>query len=247
MFKTVIVDDDIKQIRTLKKMLQEHCPLIELIGEAKSIQSAYRLIEKEQPALVFIDIILSRGNTFDMLDKLKEHNFEVIFTTLNEKHSYKAIKYNALDYLIKPVSIIQLKGAIDKAIKKITEKKVNEQLSLMIANIKSVQSNLQKIAVPTLEGFVFVQIDEIIRCEAKGTYTYIYTTKKERIIASKNIKEYEAFLPQKNFFRIHNSHLININRIVKYNKGRGGTITMEDGTQIEVATRRKNEFLELFM
>ncbi len=246
MFKTIIVDEDIKIVQALKKLLIEHCPMIELVGEARSLPVAFKLIQKIKPALVILDVVISKQSTFQLLDKLKDNHIEFVFISAHEKYSYKAIKYNAIDYLIKPVNLAQVKVAMDKAIKKISEKQVNHHLSLMIANIKSVQSQFQKIAVPTLEGFIFVLIDDIIRCEAKGVYTYIYTTKKERIIASKNIKEYEEFLPQKKFFRIHNSHLVNINRMLRYSKGRGGMVVMEDGTQIEVATRRKSDFLELF-
>ena len=131
--------------------------------------------------------------------------------------------------------------------KNLSIKKANEYHELLAKNINGNQSSKsKKFAVPTIEGLVFVKMDEIIRFEANGTYTNIYTVKKEKIVASKNVKEFEDILPKNQFFRIHNSHLVNINRLDKYTKGRGGTITMEDGTQIEVASRRKNDFLEIF-
>jgi two-component system LytT family response regulator len=247
MYRTIIVEDDVKHIRSLKKMVHEHCPQIEIVGEAKNVTDAYKLINELGPDLVFLDIILHKQTAFDLLDKLMPFDFEVIFITSYEKYTLKAIKYAALDYLIKPLVVKELQAATKKAVKRIFEKYVNHQLDLLMTNVKAVQNNLnQKIAVPTVEGFVFIQMQDIIRCEAHGAYTYIFTNKKDKVIASKNIKEYEEILPKNFFFRIHNSHLININRMLRYNKGRGGTVTMEDGTQIEVASRRRGEFLKLF-
>ena len=247
MFKTIIVEDEEKYTRILKKMLLENCPQIEIVGEASDIESAFELINETNPDLVLLDIVLPNGTAFDLLDRLMPINFEIIFITSYDSYSFKAIKYSALDYLLKPVNIKELQTATKKAIKKISGKYINQQLDLLMSNIKTVQNNKNhKLAVPTVEGFVFILMIDIIRCEAKGTYTYIYTKNKEIIISSKNIKEYEEILPKLNFFRIHNSHLINTDRILRYNKGRGGTVTMEDGTQIEVASRRRSDFLNMF-
>ena len=247
MFKTIIVEDEEKYTRILKKMLLENCPQIEIVGEASDIESAFELINETNPDLVLLDIVLPNGTAFDLLDRLMPINFEIIFITSYDNYSFKAIKYSALDYLLKPVNIKELQTATKKAIKKISGKYVNQQLDLLMSNIKAVQNNKNhKLAVPTVEGFVFILMIDIIRCEAKGTYTYIYTKNKDIIISSKNIKEYEEILPKLNFFRIHNSHLINTDRILRYNKGRGGTVTMEDGTQIEVASRRRSDFLNMF-
>ena len=247
MFKTIIVEDEEKYTRILKKMLLENCPQIEIVGEASDIESAFELINETNPDLVLLDIVLPNGTAFDLLDRLMPINFEIIFITSYDSYSFKAIKYSALDYLLKPVNIKELQTATKKAIKKISGKYINQQLDLLMSNIKTVQNNKNhKLAVPTVEGFVFILMIDIIRCEAKGTYTYIYTKNKDIIISSKNIKEYEEILPKLNFFRIHNSHLINTDRILRYNKGRGGTVTMEDGTQIEVASRRRSDFLNMF-
>jgi two-component system LytT family response regulator len=247
MFNTVIIEDDLKQVAEIKKIVNQHCPQIELIGEAYDIESGYSLIKELKPDLILLDIVMPSGTGFDLLDKLMPFDFEVIFITKHESHSFKAIKYSALDYILKPVNIQELKKASEKAIKKITAKYMKQQLDLLMTNIKNVQTSLsQKIAVPTTGGFVFILLHDIVRCEANGSYTIIYVGKKEKIMASKNIKEYESILPKTHFFRIHNSHLVNINRILRYNKGRGGSVTMEDGTEIEVATRRRSDFLNLF-
>lgn len=245
MLNTVIVDDEPKNLRILKKLLQDYCPKIKVCGEATDVKMAYNVIKELKPSLVLLDIEMPYGNAFDLLDSLRPIDFEIIFITAFDNYSLKAFKYSAIDYLLKPVDITELQDATDKAIQKISNNNINEQVELLLNNFKNPQNNLQKIAIPTLDGFVFIHVDEIIRCEANGAYTFIYVANSEKIIASKGIKEYEEILPQAVFCRIHNSHLVNLNRIKKYNKGRGGTVIMEDGATLEVASRRRDEFLSM--
>ncbi len=247
MFKTVIVESDVKQLNILKKILINSSPQINIVGEVTELSKASDVILNTSPDLVIINLVSQQKKYFDLLEALMPIDFEIIFISSNEKSSLKAIKYNPIDYLISPIKQNELQNAIKKAIQKITDKYVSQQLELLLSNIKSAKNiNLHKIAVPTLEGFIFIELDHIIRCEANGAYTIIYTTNKQKILASKSIKEYEEILPSYQFFRIHNSHLVNINRMMKYNKGRGGSVTMEDGTQIEVASRRRSDFLKMF-
>ena len=246
MFNTIIIDDDPQAILRLRKLLVDYCPLIDVVDTSTDFESAYIKIKELKPSLILLDVVLPQGDAFELLDKLMPIDFEIIFITELDNYSMKALKYSALDYLLKPVELNDLQYAINKAIQKIKQKNVNHQLELFLANVKTAQKDNYKIAIPTLEGYVFLEINDIIRCEANGTYTSIYTIKKEKIVASKNIKEYEEMLPEKKFFRVHNSHLVNMNRIVKYTKGRGGTITMEDGAEVDVASRRRGDFLEMF-
>ncbi len=246
MFKTVIVDDEPKNLRILKKLLQDFCPQIQVAGEAGDVKSAFSVITDLKPELVILDIEMPYGNAFDLLDSLMPIDFEIIFITAFDSYSLKAFKYSALDYLLKPVDISELQAATDKAVQKISGKNINQQLSVLLSNFKNAQNSLQKIAIPTMEGFVFINVEDIIRCESHGSYTIIFATGNEKITASRNIKEYEELLPTSIFCRIHNSHLVNLNRIKKYSKGRGGTVIMEDGTVIEVASRRRDEFLNMF-
>lgn len=247
MFKTIIVEDNEEHVHGIKKIVINNCPQLELVGVANDIDSAYNLIVDKKPDLVLLDIVLQKNTAFELLDKLMPIDFEIIFITTYDKYSLKAIKYATLDYLIKPVDPNELELATKKAIKKIIAKHANNQLDILMSNVKAFQYSVNlKIAVPTLEGYVFIEIMDIIRCEANGAYTYIFLNNKSTIIASKNIKEYEDLLPKRFFFRIHNSHLVNINRMQRYTKGRGGTVTMEDGSQIEVASRRRDDFLKMF-
>jgi len=247
MIKTLIIEDEAKISRILKKMISENCPHLLISGIAKEKDVAIKMIREHNPDLVFMNTTLSKSNAFDILDKMGSFGFEVIFVTNLEKYSYKAIKYRALDYILTPFSAQDIIQATQRATERIAEKQVSHQLNELLGNLKTNGvSNNHKIAIPTVEGFVFILMQDIIRCEANGAYTCIHTTKKEKIIASRNIKEYEFILPKNQFFRIHNSHLVNINCMLRYNKGRGGTVTMEDGTEIEVASRRRGEFLSFF-
>ena len=246
MFKTVIVDDEPKNLRILKKLLQDFCPQIQVVGEAGDVKMAFDVIQELKPELVILDIEMPYGNAFDLLDSLMPIDFEIIFITAFDNYSLKAFKYSALDYLLKPVDISELQAAAEKAIQKITGKNINQQVALLLSNFKNPQNNLQKIAIPTMDGFVFMNVEDIIRCEANGAYTFIHTVRNEKITASRSIKEYEELLPSSIFCRIHNSHLVNLNKIKKYSKGRGGTVIMEDGAILEVASRRRDEFLAMF-
>lgn len=246
MVKALIVDDEPRNIRILHGLLTEYCPQVQVAGEAQDAESAIRLIRTEQPDLVFLDIEMPYGNGFDLLDKVMPVNFEIVFITAFNEYTLKAFKYSALDYLLKPVSIEELKAAVQKAEKRLQQKQLNQQLENLLFNLKKSQSNLHKIAVPWMDGLIFMPVNEIIRFEAKAGYSHIFARDQRKFLCSKTIKEYEDLLPEDIFYRIHNSHVINLNYIRKYHKGRGGIIEMEDGAMIEVASRRKDEFLAKF-
>jgi two-component system, LytTR family, response regulator len=244
--RAIIIDDEPKNVRILKKLLEDYCPQIEVAGFAGDAKAAYTTIREIKPELVFLDIEMPYGNAFDLLDKLLPVDFEIIFITAFDDYTLKAFKYSALDYLLKPVDIDELKAAVKKAVEKIAGKNINLQLGNLLSNLKNNQVTLQKIALPAADGIVFINVEEIIRCEASGNYTIIFADSKEKITASKTIKDYEELLPPGIFCRIHNSHIINLNRIKKYHRGRGGFVVMDDGTSIEVASRRRDEFLAKF-
>ncbi len=243
MIKTIIIDDEPKSIRILSTMLRDYCPCVTVLGIAQRAQEAIPLIRQTEPDLVFLDIEMPLGNGFDILDQLRPVNFEVIFVTAFNEYSLKAFRYSVLDYLIKPVSIEELQEAVQKAMRNIQLKNFNGRLDNFLQNLKKPSLRLQKIALPAREGVVLVPIPDIIRCEARREYTSFIIKNREKIISSKNIKENEELLPEDMFFRVHNSHLINLNYIKVYHRGRGGHVEMEDGTMIEVATRRKEELL----
>jgi len=219
---------------------------VNIVAEAGDANKGIEAILQAKPDLVFLDIEMPYGSAFDMLDKLYPVNFEIIFVTAFNSYMLKAFKYSALDYLLKPVNIEELITAVNKAADKVNFKNFNKQIFNLLENLKKAQPSTSRLAIPSQGGLAFIQVDDIIRCQAEGGYTFFFTKTREKVVSVKNIKEYEELLPDSVFFRIHNSHLINLNYIRKYHKGRGGYVEMEDGFMIEVATRRKDEFLAKF-
>ncbi len=245
MLKVVTVDDEPKNLRIIKELLKEYCPQVAHIGEADNIYTAHDLIKALQPDLVLLDIEMPHGNAFDLLDKIMPVNFEIVFVTAFDSYSLKAFKYSALDYLLKPVDIAELKAVVARAELRMGQKNMNEQLKFLMQNIKQPAGGLQKIAVPTFKDQLdFIDFQSILYCEASGAYTYIFTVDGQKLISSKNLKEYEEILPEHTFFRLHHSYLINLNKVKKYHKGRGGEVEMENGTFLEVSTRRKDDFMK---
>lgn len=245
MTTAIIVDDEAVNIEILKALLQDSCKEISIMGEATNIDKAEQLIKQENPAIVFLDVEMPNGNGFELLDRFHNIDFETIFITAHNDYSLRAIKYSALDYLLKPVNIDELKIAVQKAIKKRDGSQLKQQITLLLENLQSKNASLQKIAVPTQQGFDFITTEQIILCEASGNYTIFYTTDNQKVVSSKNIKDYEDILPANLFFRVHYSYIININRVKRYYKGRGGYVIMDNDAKIEVAQRRREEFLAL--
>jgi two-component system, LytTR family, response regulator len=243
MIRAIIVDDEPGSVFTLQKLLESYCPGIMVTATANDIEKAAELIRSQPPDLLFLDIEMPRGNGFDLLELLRPVHFEVVFVTAFNEYSIKAFKYSALDYLLKPLSISDLQEATEKAAKKIKEKNVHLRIENLLNNLSGKNSLLQKITLPTQEGLLFVPVNNIIRCEASRNYTCIYINSGEKIIVSKTLKEYEELLPGEIFCRVHHAHLINLNYVKKYHKGRGGYIEMDDGASIEVSVRKKEEFM----
>jgi two-component system LytT family response regulator len=244
MIKTLIVDDEPKNIRILRGLLQNYCPQIQLVGEANGFHNALELIESTKPDLLFLDIEMPYGNAFDLLEKIMPVKFEIIFVTAFDEYALKAFKYSALDYLLKPVNIDELKIAVSKAEQKLNQKNINLHLNNLISNFK--KTELQKIALPLLEGLIFVPVSEITYLHARGSYTDVHLHDGNVHTTARTIKDYEDMLSPEIFCRVHHSYLININHIKKYSKGRGGLLEMEDGALIEVSIRKKDEFLARF-
>lgn len=246
MISAILVDDEPRNLRILKNLLEEFCPLVKVVGEAESSETAIALIRNSQPDLVFLDIEMPFGNAFDLLDRLMPVNFQVIFVTAFDNYALKAFRYCALDYLLKPLDIDDLKTAVQKVSERVKEKNMDQKLDIFLKNIKGGKFSQQKIGLPTNDGLFFTNVENIIRCEASGSYTIIYLADKQKFVVSKSLKEYEDMLPEEDFCRIHHSHIVNLAYVKKYFKGRGGYIEMQDNTSIEVSTRKRDEFLSKF-
>ncbi|HVV07268.1 MAG TPA: LytTR family DNA-binding domain-containing protein [Puia sp.] len=244
MIRTVLIDDEIDSIRVLQRLLEGYCPEVCIVGKADGVEMGVHTIQSTKPDLVFLDIEMTHGNAFDLLNQLQPIGFQVIFVTAFDNYAIRAFKYSAVDYLLKPIDIDDLQASLGRVMQRVQGKTFLDQMETLLYNVETFQLTQQKMAVPTLTGLVFIPIKDIMRFEAKGSYTTIFLTNTEQIIATRNIKEYEDLLPAAIFCRVHNSHIINLHKIQKYHKGRGGYVVMEDGTNIEVASRRREEFLQ---
>ncbi len=245
MYKAVIVDDENRSVETLKSIIQQFCSdEVEVTGTANSVQEAYPLILATSPDIVFLDVEMPHGSGFDLLEKFTKPTFEVVFTTGFDHYAVTAIKFSALDYLLKPINIEEVREAISKAKKRIEGKHTQHNLEHLIQNLRHPRDKTNKIPISVVNGFQFVPVNTIVYCEADDDYTYVHLTENQKLTVSKNIKEFEDILANYDFFRIHHSYLINRDYIKRYIKGEGGTILTEQGNELPVSRRRKPEFLE---
>lgn len=242
----MIVDDEPGNIITLVELLKGYCPDVMVSGTAENIRSAEEMIRNEKPDLVFLDIEMPYGNGFDLLEKIRPVDFEVIFVTAFDNYAVKAFRYAAIDYILKPVNIVELQGAVDKVVKRFAEKSINNKVELLLSSLKNNQPELKRIALPTQEGLQFESYADILYLEANANYTFVHIKNGQKYLVSKTLGDFEGILPAADFCRIHNSFIININYIRQYYKGRGGYVVMENGTNIEVSVRKKESFLSKF-
>ncbi len=248
--KAIIVDDEQHCIDALQAMLQKKCPEVTVLAGVNSVQDARRTIDELQPDLVFLDVEMPHQNGFELLKQYDRIFFDVIFTTAYEQYALKAIKFNALDYLLKPFSVQDLQEALRKFQERRAAKAGDPAiapLEVFLQNMKTMQQTNKKIALPTINGLVFMPVQNIVRCESTGNYTKLFFTDRKQLLVSKPLKEFEELLTDVDFFRVHNSHLINLQQMESYIQGEGGFALMSDGTQVEVSRRRKADFLKKAM
>ena len=244
MLTAIIIDDETSSRNSLKQKLAHHCTEIEIIGECENGEAGIKMLSNKNPDIVFLDVEMPRMNGFTMLQQLPHKNFEVIFITAYDHYAIKAIKFSALDYLVKPVAIEDLKAAIEKVAQKRKQSKGNERLELLLENLMTDKKELQRIAIPSMEGLQFVETGHIIYLEANSNYTCFYLTNNTKITVAKTLKDFEELLPTSVFMRIHHSYIINKNLVKKYIKGEGGQVQMINDTVLDVARRKKEEFMK---
>jgi two-component system LytT family response regulator len=246
MIRTVVIEDEKYSRSILLQMIKEHCPQINVVAEADSVRTGLAALAEHKPQIVFLDIELQSETSFEILERLPEINFELIFTTAFDHYALKAIKFCAIDYLLKPIDLNDLQIAVAKAERRLSRDYLNKNLEALLDNIKSGSQNSHKIALPTLEGLLFVNVRDIIYCESNGPYTRFFLKQPEQIMTSKHLKEYEELLTGYGFFRIHKSHLVNLQEIKKYIRGEGGQIVMSNGAALGVSKQRKEDFLKYY-
>lgn len=245
MIKAVIIDDEQNCVEMLEWLLKTYCPIVTVVAMCNSGEQGIEAIMKHRPDVVFLDIEMPRMNGFDMLEKFEHLFFEVVFTTAYNKFAIKAFRYSALNYLLKPVDPDDLQTTI----KRLEEKKSaleKEQLRLLLENMKNLNPTAQRIALSTGDGLIFVNTADIMYCQAESNYTNVVMSNRNKVLVAKTLKDIDETLSGKDFFRVHNSYLINMNQIKKFVRGDGGYILMNDDTQITIARSKKEEFFEMF-
>jgi len=241
--KAIIIDDELHCSKRLELMLADINDVIELCGSFQTVEDGLKAIKQIRPQLDFLDVEINNETGFDLLQKLAAINFDVIFTTAYDKYAVQAFKFSAIDYLLKPIDEYELKASLNKLHEKISEKEKTKKIETLFQNLGASNNKSKKICVPVMNGIEFISLNNIMRCESHINYTTLFMKDKQKLTVSKTLKEFEELLSEHNFFRVHNSHLINLDYIKRYNKGHGGSVTMEDGAEIEVSVRRKDEFL----
>lgn len=243
MIRTLIIDDEKNNRQMIADMLKKHIPHVTVIAEAEGVKTGLAAIRRDHPDLVLLDIRMEDGNAFDLLKQLGNIDFKIIFITAYEEYALKAIKFSALDYLLKPVALEELQQAIAKVEKQIS-RDLNIKLSELTHNLKP--NEKKRIVLHTAEKLQLISVREIIRCEAERNYTMFFLENGKKMIVSSPMKDYEDILSEQGFFRTHKSHLINLAFVDAYMKSDGGYVVLNDGTSLPVSVRKKNQLIELF-
>ncbi|HBK71504.1 MAG TPA: DNA-binding response regulator [Flavobacteriaceae bacterium] len=244
MLKAIIIDDEQHCVERISKQLSSYINIVEIIEVCMNIEDAKVAIESMQPDVIFLDIQIHEKTGFDLLKQFVSIDFEIVFTTAFDSYAVNAFKFSALDYLLKPIDEDELNKTIEKLKDKTSLKDVSKKVEVLIHNLEEKTEHSKKIAIPTVDGLTFVKVVDIIRCQSDINYTHLFLVGNKKITVAKTLKHFDSLLEQYNFFRTHNSHLINLAFVEKYIKGKGGYILLSDGTHIEVAVRRKEAFLK---
>jgi two-component system, LytTR family, response regulator len=244
MIRSIIVDDELKSRESLKILIRDFCKDVSVESMCQNVAEAVQQINEIKPDLIFLDIQLQRETGFDLLTRFNSVDFEVIFTTAYSEYAIRAFKFSAIDYLLKPIDIEDLRDAVAKVHKKKESDTLSQRLHELIHNLKSGSRETYKLALPTADGLVFVRISDILYCEASSNYTEITMTDNKKYLVSRTLKEYDEMLSDQNFFRIHHSYLINLNGVKKYVRGEGGYVIMTNEKTLDVSKRKRDGFLE---
>ncbi len=245
MIRAIIIEDEPVSREMLTLLLQRHKADIEIVDTCSNPTDGIESIALHQPDLIFLDIQMPKMNGFDMLKKINNINFEVIFTTAFDQYAINAIRTSALDYLLKPVDDEDLTAAIEKCRERMIEKKTKYQFENLLNNLTNKNPLDKTLALSASDGISFVKMSNILRVEANGRYAKFYLLDKQTILVSKTLGDFEEILSANHFFRIHDSSIINLNHVKKYTRGDGGTVLLSDNTELDVSRRRKEEFVKL--
>ncbi|KQC30350.1 LytR/AlgR family response regulator transcription factor [Flagellimonas eckloniae] len=243
MIQALIIDDEAKARQGLRLVLEKYCPEIKILALCESPEIGLEKINALKPDLIFLDVQMPKMSGFDLLERVSKINFEVIFVTAYDRYAIKAIKFSALDYLLKPIDVDELVNAVEK----ISKKKKNKvaQYGSLLKNVKPGMEKLKRLAIPSDNEIIMQPIADIIYCEADSSYTTLYLSGGKKITVSKTLKEFENILPEGDFCRIHHSTLVNMAHVTKYIKGEGGYVIISNNNHLNVSRRKKDQFLQM--
>jgi two-component system LytT family response regulator len=242
--KAILVDDELNSLQNLQLKIQEYCPSIRVVAQTQRPEEAITLIQQHKPDVIFLDIEMPRMSGFKMLEEIPDIDFEIIFITAYNHYAINAIRISAFDYLVKPVSITDLQHTVERLVH-FAGKKSAERAEILKKHLAYPKTQEDQIAIPTNEGLEFIQIKQIIRIESSSNYSKLVLQNGRVLVVTRQLKDFEELLGDYRFYRIHHSHLINLNYIAKYLRGDGGQITMKNGDIIDVSRRKKEVFLKL--
>ena len=240
--RALIVDNEDKARENLRVMLAEYCPEVVVVGVADAAASALTVIRKLKPDLVFLDVEMPGGSGFEVLKYASPIDFEIVFVTAFSKYGAQAFEFSALHYITKPINPLKLQEAVHRFAQKCNPDLQQKKVDVLQANLAAQQ--VRKIALPTLEGYDFLEIDSIVHCQADGNYTKLHRSSDKALLVSRKLKEIAEMLPQGQFFRVHHSHLIHRQHIERYVRGKGGYVILSDGSKVDVSVRRRDDFLQ---
>jgi len=246
MLRTLIIDDEASGRNTLKAYTEKYCPQIEIVGMGADIITAEALIKKEKPDLVFLDIEMPRGTAFDLIDKLDAISFDIIFVTAYSEYAVRAFNLSAAYYLLKPVDIDELIVAVIKVTEQQTVDHTIDRTSVLIDNLKIANAQHRKVVIPLMDGFEVVRLQDVIYLIADDNFVHFKMINGRSIMVCRSLKFYEKQLSDAGFLRIHRSHMINLDYVKRYHKGKTGSVTMIDDKELDIAQSKKTTFLEFF-
>jgi two-component system, LytTR family, response regulator len=246
MIKAILIDDEVHCLDTLNILLSDYCPEVQVMEQCMSAKQGLAAVEKHKPSLVFLDIEMPTMNGFEFLEQFTEISFAIVFTTSYDQYAIKAIRFSALDYLLKPIDPKELIAAVHKVQ---TQKHLPspEQFEMLMNQVKHREGSFHKIAIPVSEGFELIPADQVVRCEADDNYTHLFLKNKTKIVACRTLKEMEEQLKDfPSFIRVHHSYLVNLNEVTRYVRGEGGYLVMSDGSTVNVSRSRKESLMKWF-
>jgi len=244
MLKAVVIEDELRTREAIIGIIETECTDITVVGSGDNVFSGIKAINNFHPDILLIDVELSDGNAFDILRNVTDLTSRIIFVTAHEEYALQAIKFSAFDYILKPFSVKELTDAIIKAKNAILQNASDHSIETLLSNIDNKKD--KKIVLKSTDDMHLIKVSDIIRCEADTSYTHFHLNDGSAITISTNLKEYDELLCDYNFFRVHHSHLVNLNKIIKFRKGQSSYLLMSDGSEVPVSSRKKDRLIEKF-